>query len=95
MKTIEITGYIYFQQYDWDKKGNFVISQYPKDVAEDQGRKFIKEQIFVVEVPENVDMRQTKVEALEKQRKKIQSEFTVRVNEINRKINELLAIENE
>jgi len=95
MKTVEVTGYIYFIEYDWSPEGIFVISQYPKDIGEDECRKFIREQVFSIEVPDHADMRGQKLKALEEEKKRIEAEFAAKVTQINRKINELLAIENQ
>lgn len=94
MKTVEITGYVYFCQYDWEPEGQFVISQYPKDISEDENRKFISEVLVRCEVPDHVDMKQAKIDGLNAEKKKLEAEFAARVTQINRKINELLAIEN-
>lgn len=94
MKTVELTGYIYFSQYDWERQGRFVISEYPRDITEDENRKFISEEKFVVTVPDYVDMKQTKIDALNAEKKRVEAEFAAKVTQINRKINELLAIEN-
>jgi hypothetical protein len=95
MKTVEVTGYIYFCQHDWDPDGKFVISQYPQNIGEDEDRKFIREQVFSIEVPDHVDMTGQKLKALQEEKKRIEAEFGARVTQINRKINELLAIENQ
>lgn len=94
MKTVELTGYIYFSQYDWEPQGRFVISEYPRDITEDENKKFISEEKFIVTVPDYVDMRQAKIDALNAEKKRVEAEFAAKVTQINRKINELLAIEN-
>jgi hypothetical protein len=95
MKTVGINGYVYFKQYDWEEEGSFVISQYPPEVGSSPNEKFIKSEMFFVQVPENIDMREVKLAALQEEKTKIEAEFAAKVTQINRKINELLAIENQ
>ena len=71
-----------------------MISEYPRDITEDANRKFISEEKFFVAVPDHVDMRQAKIDALNAEKKRVEAEFAAKVTQINRKINELLAIEN-
>jgi hypothetical protein len=95
MITVEIKGYVYYRQMDWDDTGTFIISQYPPEIMIDSNHKFIIERHVFVEVPEIVDMRQVKINALQEEKQKIEAEFAAKVTQINRKINELLAIENQ
>lgn len=61
--------------------------------ASDESRVKVMDHTIEVEIPDDFDPRPAMVEALEARKKVITAEFYARVNEINGKIQSLLALE--
>lgn len=57
------------------------------------GDVLVREQMFEVEVPDNFDPRPQMVKDLEAEKEKARADFAKRVMEIDKRINELLALE--
>lgn len=87
---IKTTLYIYFCQYSWETKGQFVPFAYPH---ESDHYTFVCEQEIELDVPDNYDPRANQIAALEKQKQKVMADYQKSVAEINDRISKLQALE--
>jgi hypothetical protein len=92
---VQIKGFIsYRKPYDWlDGDHGFSIGSYNPDEFEHCDEVLVREQMFEVEVPDNFDPRPQLVKALQEKKEKARKEFAETVMQIDRQINELLALE--
>jgi hypothetical protein len=94
---IEIKGFIFACPDVYGKMEEPTYRFYDWDVTErsDSFQKYVKvcEHTLVAEIPDNFDPRPGLVANLERERERVQAEFTKRVTEINAQIQSLLAIE--
>lgn len=89
---VQIKGYIVYEQpWSKDQHGFRLCASDPTGVID--GWTLVREQMFEVEVPDNFDPRPQMVKALEAEKEKARAEFAKRVLEIDKRINELLALE--
>lgn len=89
---VQIKGYITYEK-PWrkDDHGFKLMSFDPTGVS--TGYVLVREQMFEVEVPDNFDPRPQMVQELEAEKEKARADFAKRVMEIDKRINELLALE--
>lgn len=97
MSTQAISGHLYWQQTKYMKAPKFTFSEHDMrnwehDILD--GRVWMREQSFTVEVPDNFDPRPSMVASLRAEKKRTQALFAAKVKEIDARINSLLAIEN-
>lgn len=92
---VQIKAFIsYRKPYDWvDGDHGFSIESYNPDQFEHCNDVLVREQMFEVEVPDNFDPRPQMVKKLEAEKEKAHKEFADKVMQIDRQINELLALE--
>jgi hypothetical protein len=89
-----IKGFLYYVQYEWDAP-NFSVtwSLHAEMGKTDPNWTLIDSHDIEVEIPDNFDPRPAKLAALRKLKQDVKAEFAAKVVEIDRRINELLAIE--
>jgi hypothetical protein len=90
-----IKGFVYHVQYDFDGD-NFRLKFHE---SESMGKSspdwaLVCPYEFWVEVPDDFDPRPSKIVALRDQKREVQAKFAAMVNEIDKRIGQLLAIEN-
>lgn len=89
---VQIKAYVCFKQ-PW-MKGEHGFSIRPYDPTEyDRSVVLVREQMFEVEVQDDFDPRPQMVKALEAEKEQARADFAKRVMEIDKRINELLALE--
>lgn len=88
---IKVTAHIHSQQYSCDEKPEFIF--FSCKLEDTDYRTYVGEQEVEIEVPDNYDPRAQKIAALEKQKQKITADFQKSMNDIQRRIMELQAIE--
>jgi hemolysin activation/secretion protein len=88
---IKTTIHIFYSQYSWEDKGEYLVF-YAK-VDDNENRTYVGEQEIEIEVPDNYDPRAKKIEALQAQKLKIMADYQKTVTEINARISKLQAIE--
>jgi hypothetical protein len=88
---IKTTVYIFYSQYSWEQKGEYLVF-YAK-IDDNEHRTFVCEQEIEIEVPDNYDPRAQKIEALQAHKLKIMADYQKTVTEINARISKLQAIE--
>jgi hypothetical protein len=91
---VNVSGFILASQEVWQEKPEFIFREYDASKYGSQDKVLVKEHAIEFDVPDNFDMRPGLVSNLEAKKKALQAEFTARINEITRQINDLLAIEN-
>ena len=92
---VQIEAYVcYREPYAWmpDDHG-FVITSYDPSGFSDTGIVLVDKRSIEVEVPDNFDPRPEMVKSLEREKELAKAEFAKKVMEIDRRINELLALE--
>lgn len=94
-KTVQIHGYIVFDTMrarhpDIWPDGGFCFQCYE---SSDKDQVLVREEVLTLEVPADFDPRPGMVVALEKEKLRLRAEFAASVINIDRQINELLAIE--
>lgn len=96
MTTHTIKGHVYWQQNEYMKSPRIVFDQYDMRKWPEQsrdGRVWISEHSFEVEVPDDFDPRPQMVESLRAEKDRIRAEFAAKVAELDGRINSLLALE--
>lgn len=89
---VQIKGYIaYDKPWDENEHGFKLMGFDPTGAG--IGYVLVREQMFEVEVPDNFDPRPQMVKELEAEKEKARADFAKRVMEIDKRINELLALE--
>ena len=91
---VQIKGYItYDKPYEWETENHgFKLMDFdPTGMSTEYV--LVREQMFDVEVPDNFDPRPQMVKELEAEKEKARADFAKRVMEIDKRINELLALE--
>ena len=89
---VQIKGYVCYDK-QW-KKGDHGFRLLGFDqTGSGIGDVLVREQMFEVEVPDNFDPRPQMVKELEAEKEKARADFAKRVMEIDKRINELLALE--
>ena len=88
---IQITIYVYFQKYDWEKEGTYQV--FSHKYSDDENRTFVYKQEIELEVPDNYDPTAQQIAALEAQKAKAMSDFNKTVMDINTRISKLTALE--
>lgn len=88
---IKTTVYIYFQQFSWEKNGEFIVFSCKLD--DDDTRTYVCTQEVEIEVPENYDPRAQQIAVLEKQKQQEMAAYQKSVTDINEKISKLQALE--
>ena len=88
---IKTTIHIHYTQYSWEEKGDYEVFSFKAEDTEH--RTYVCEQEIEIEVPDNYDPRAQKIEALQKHKHKIMSDYQKTVTEINARISKLQAIE--
>lgn len=92
-----ITGYVYWQQNKYMKEPLYIFERYDMRTwgADSQdGRVYIGEHSFEYDVPDDFDPRPGLIAGLEADKQKARAEFAAKVAEIDRRISQLLALEN-
>ena len=91
-----IHGHLYWHMTKYMKAPAFVFEKYDRrEWSEDSrdGHVWIREHSIEVDVPDNFDPRPSMVEALRKEKERIRAEFAAKVTELDKQINNLLALE--
>lgn len=89
---VQINSYIgYREPYSVGDHGFTLLSYDPSEF--DSGWVRVGKHVCEVEVPDNFDPRPEMVKALEKEKLRAKEDFSKKVMEIDRRINELLALE--
>lgn len=100
MKTIEIKGWIYARVWDHSDRVEYEFSDRDYEAAAERGGqcadiyrqyKKLAEHVITAEVPD-VDVRATKLAALEAERTSLRAAFQMKINEINDRIAKLQAL---
>ena len=99
MKNIIIKGYIYASYQEWRKDFGFIFS----DCGDNKVLKGFIDSGFIpispysieIEMPENIDLHNGHLVSLQNKRKLILAENQGKLNEIDAKIQEFMAIENK
>ena len=89
-----LKGFLYHSQYSWQSDDEAEIRWHTSEKLGDEHYTLIGPHNFEVNIPSDFDVRSAKVANLRELKQSVQAEFAARVTEIDRKINELLAIEN-
>ena len=89
---VQIKGYITYDK-PWlkDDHGFKLMGFDPTGITTEYV--LVREQMFEVEVPDDFDPRPQMVKELEAEKEKARADFAKRVMEIDKRINELLALE--
>jgi len=88
---IKTTIYVYFQKYDWQDAGIYLVMAYKHN--DDENQTFVGEREIEIEVPDSYDPTAQKIAALEAQKQKAMSDYNDTVKEINDRISKLQALE--
>jgi hypothetical protein len=88
---IKTTIYVYFQKYDWQDAGIYLVMAYKHN--DDENLTFVCEQKIEIKVPDNYDPTAQKIAALEAEKAKAMSDFNKTVMDINTRISKLQALE--
>lgn len=91
---IELKGYLFCRLYGG--KPEFELLPWDCrtwDATSVDGRVFVKEHTITIEVPDDFDPRTLQVQMLEAEKQKARAIFQARITEIDRQIQNLLAIE--
>lgn len=92
MSKHKISGYLYHVQYRWED--TFQVKFSSSDTMGDGNSwTMIGPYEIEVEVPDDFDPRPGKIEALRVQEQDVRAEFSAKLVEIEKRINELLALE--
>lgn len=84
-------GYLVWANEPWQREPEFYWREYkPSGSAE---RVCVGEMSITMDIPDDFDPRLAQVAALEAQKRELQAKFSAAVTELNRKINELMALE--
>ena len=91
---VQINAFVCYQRPDpWIKGDNgFTVQSFDPTPYTDE-KVVVKQQVFDVDVPDDFDPRPQMVKALEAEKEKARADFAKRVMEIDKRINELLALE--
>jgi hypothetical protein len=90
---VKIQGYIGWEK-PWRKEDHgFSFTSF--DPSNIPGRVTVRQETIEVEVPDDFDPRPELVDQLKKQKEEARAEFAARVVEIDRQINELMALEHK
>ena len=99
MKNIIIKGYIYAEYIDWLKDFSFIFTNVRGNEVCDA---FVKENYIPIapysieiEMPDDIDLQKEHLVGLQNQRKLILGQNQGKLNEIDAKIQEFMAIENK
>ncbi|MBQ0917488.1 hypothetical protein KBW71_03465 [Hydrogenophaga aromaticivorans] len=91
---VQINAFICYAQPDpWEKESHGFSVQSFDPTPYTKSKVLVGEQMIEVEVPENFDPRPQLVKALQAEKEKARKEFADKVMQIDRQINELLALE--
>lgn len=90
-----IKGFLYHVQYSWMTDAEAEVRFSSHATMHDEYWTLIGPYEFEVSIPDDFDIRAAKITSLRELKQNVQAEFAAKVVEIDRKINELLAIENE
>jgi hypothetical protein len=95
MMKVKIDAFVCYEQpCIWGEgKHGFQIQMYDPSDVNSTRNVLVFPQTFEVEIPENFDPRPQMVKSLEAEKEKARKDFAYKVMEIDRKINELLALE--
>lgn len=88
---IKTTVHIFFHQYHWEPKGQYVVL-YAK-IDDSESFTYVNSQEIEIDVPESFDPRTRKIAALEKHKQKVMADYQKTVIEINERISKLQALE--
>jgi hypothetical protein len=101
-KTVNVTAFVFMAKgYARNAEGNYDYCApevwepevWKCKVDDSEERIFVSEQTVTVEVPVDFDYRPALIKALEAEKEKARADFAARVTSLDRRINELLAIE--
>lgn len=87
----QIKGYITFRDAYGKQEFDF-LTYNPTQFAHND-RVVIREETIEVEIPDDFDPRPAQVEMLQEQQRKVRAEMSARINELQERINKLLALE--
>jgi hypothetical protein len=87
---VSVSGFILASQEAWQQEPEFIFREYDASKYGSQDKVLVKEHTIEFDVPDNFDMRPGLVANLEAKKKALQAEFTARINEITRQINEII-----
>ena len=92
---VQINAFItYRKPYEWEEDSHgFIVTNYNPEHFNDTKEALVFPYSFEVDVPDNFDPRPALVKALEEQKKEAHKKFAETVMNIDRQINELLALE--
>jgi len=95
---VELSGFLYWQKDKYTGAESFQFlhwdcRQWP--INERDGRLFIKEHSFAVDIPSDFDPVPSQIADLEAEKVKARADFQARVTELDRQIQSLLAIEHQ
>lgn len=88
--------WVYATRYKWQDSNevNFgILAHNPGDNFEDAEHQIIGEQEITYEIPDNYDFNSGVIANLQKQKQRLMADFQARITEIERQIQEHLAIE--
>lgn len=94
-KTHTITGWIYLQQYGWQKKGEGNVNFLPFKPEETDDLTLIREHSFEVEVDEDFDPTPQQIAALQEKKRALRLKLAEDLMAIDEKLSKLQAIGNE
>lgn len=92
---IQINAYLYWRQNDWEDQGKLIVSHYGPKIMEDGDNIFLRKitvEVVDFPLPTRQEIAEKKAEALRIARQELLAETELKVQEINEKINNLLAL---
>ena len=90
----KIKGYVTWEHSKYQCEPEIGFQMYEPSEKYSPEKVVVCEHEIEVDVPEDFDPRESMITRLRKQKREVQAEFAMRVKEIDRRINSLLAIEN-
>ena len=88
---IQPTLYVHFIKYSWEEVGEYQI--FSVKLEDTEYRTYVSSQEVEIEIPENYDPTAQKILALQKEKEKLQAEFTKSVMDIQDRISKLQCLE--
>ena len=89
---VTVNGFIIQRKYPWETEAEYIVVGHEWD---DENHATVMPYSFEIEIPESFNPIPGKVAALKKEREEVNKEFANKLMVIDKKINNLLAIENK
>ena len=95
---VELNGFLYWKKDNYTGAESFQFLHWDcrqRSIQERDGRVFVKEHSFAVDIPSDFDPVPSQIADLEAEKVKARADFQARITEIDRRIQSLQAIEHE